>query len=868
MALTVRYSPDFTGDCYQSISSGECLLGYTSLANAGLLEFLELRLGLPSESPTENARVIKYSKALSMNVAGSFYEDSFKLDPLGTAATILGWRDTLLMAGWDAFHSWTTPRLEALSVIERTFDSGSCPGASDRWLKVLLALSAGNPFSVGDKIEVHAPKEIIPKVISDCLDALGTVVDWSPGIIRNKKLDISGKNASIMTFPEYSDALEWVSGQTFAPGTAIINRDGMRLNAVLRRHQLPQVSGRLDNSNPGTPQIFILGLSLLTDPLNAHNLLSYLQLPKMPLPPNLARELARALLRDNGLGETWDAVPEIHMKNLSATEKKEVAYKLDRFLFNMLKSRCADGQVSVEAAKSFCKDVSAWARAYAASHEDSPERPFFGVLASECDDMLILLSGEGELMDAELFNKYIRQIYSPSSLLVDKACLGGLPVVRTEGNIIDSPEHLVWLSCNGDLENGWPYAFLSAPEKTELKNIPEKSVFASAAFVRMVDKLNAAAVVTLCESNYDCGEALREHPAVTLFRKAGVPEQKMASKTWEGPVSSFTPRQDVDMGMDMLGDFRRTESPTSIDKLTEYPFDYYLENVLGLWDASATVLKDENLTIGLVAHLAFKELVEDGHYNMEEISSILNRPENGDNSLFMERVRRAATKVGAPLLLPSSTTLFKSFCGTLRKSLDTLLELLKRNNLTPFKCEEQFDEDLGGELGQVRGSVDFIAKTSTGDLVIIDFKYSTGKAYIEKLREDTSVQLEVYSLAMEKKFGLRVVATGYWLFKVNELHTCCNLLGGPHVIVEQKKVNPDSLRQRMENSMLFRRDEFRSGHFEILEGYEVAGTPYYEAAGDEGLLALPVDGKRNPVKKYVSSSVTITAHEVLKDNLI
>ena len=867
MAHTVRYSPDFTGDCYQNLSSGRCLLGYSVLADAGLLELLELRLGLPSQSPSANARAIEYRKALSKHVAGSFYEDSFRRDPLGTAATILGWRDTLLMAGWDPALPWTSPRLAALSVIERDFASTTCPGAADRWLKVLSALSSGIPFGKGDRVEVHAPREVLPKVIADCLDALGTVVDWNPGKASGGKLDISGRPVRIVSFTEYADALEWASEQTFAPGTAIINRDGMRLNAVLRRHQMPQLSAWLDGSNPGIPQIFKLGLSLLVDPLNAHNLLSYLQLPVTPLPSALARKLAQALLRDNGLGETWDAAPGKFMKDLSDDEKKDTADRLYRFLFSMLDARRSDGQVSVTAAESFCREVSAWARGCAAADEELPEHPFFGVLASECEDMLTLLSEEGALMDAELFDKYIRQIYSPSSLRVDKVCLGGLPVVRTEGSIIDAPEHLVWLSCNGDLANAWPYAFLSAQEKTELKNIPEKSVFASAVFARMVDRLNAAAEVTLCESSYDRGEALREHPAVTLFRKAGAPERRIDPKAWNGPVSSFTPRLDIDMSMDMLGTFSRTESPTSIEKLTEYPFDYYLEDFLGLRDASAAALKDESLTLGLVAHLVFRELVEDGHFDMAEITAILNRPADGEDDPFIDRVRRAATKVGAPLLLPSSTTLFRSFCATLRKSMDVLLDVLKRNGLTPFRCEEPFDVDLGGELGKVRGSVDFIAKTAAGDLVIIDFKYSTGRYYIEKLREDTSVQLEVYSLAMEKKYGLRVAATGYWLFKLNELHTCSSLLAGPHVIVEPKKANPVPLRQRIEKSMLFRRDEFRSGHFEILEGYEVMGTPYYGATDTMGLLALPVEGKNKPVKKYVLSSTTKTAHEVLKDNL-
>jgi len=876
MALNIKYSPGFTGECYQQLPSGRSLVGSTAVSDGGLLEILELRLGLPSRSPEGKRRAIEYRKALDRQRKGSFYEESFSRDPLGTASTMLGWRDILLLAGWDPGKTWGQTRLKTISALERDFDSASYPGMSDRWLKVLSAVRSGNPFSAGDRIEVFRQASMLPKVIASVLELLGDTVDWSKGEVSGTALDIKDKIASgkaeILSFDEYSDALEWAC--TLAPetGEAIVNRDGMRLNAALRRNRLPQLSARMENGNPGIPQIFKLGLSLLMEPLNAHNLLGYLQLPVMPLPSGLARMLSRALLRDNGLGDTWEKAVGEYEKNLDDNGRKDVEKKLKKYLYSLLDARRADGQVSVDAARDFCRNICDWARGCMAEEEETAEGPFFGVLATECEDMIELLSPEGSTMDGDRFDRYVRQIYAPCSVRVDRAGLSCLPVVESTECFADTPKRIVWLSCNGELGTAWPYGFLTAAETGELNAngtaIPEKADFTRYDFARMVDCLNGADSVTLCRSAYDCGETQKEHPAVTLFKKAGAPVRAMDKKTWGGSVRKFTPIKEIAMGRDMLGGFSRTESPTSTECLASYPFDYYLENVLGLKDQRQTVLKDETLTLGLVAHRVFQELMDDCGKDIGKMQNALKAVSDVGEDPFVGRVRKAATKVGATLLLPSSSILFGSFCGTLKDSLSSLLQVLKNNRLTPFASEEGFEVDLGGELGKMKGSVDFIAENTEGDLVIIDFKYSTGAKYIQKLREDTAVQLELYSLAMENKYpGKKVVATGYWLFKINELHTCSRLLGGTGVVHEEMSVSRIPLRKRIENSMRFRREEFGTGYLEILEECEVDGTSYYSGIEQNDLLPLPVSGKKNPKKFSPYSSGTSTTHEVLKERL-
>lgn len=867
MALKIKYSPGFSGECYQRTMAGISILGLSSVNDSGLLESLELRLGLPSWSPEGMTRAIAYRKALTGRKDQAFYSDSFNRDSLGTSASLLDLRDTLLMAGWDPSKDWKSDRLRTLSILEKAFDSRALPGEADRWRIVLSTLrECGNPFHTGDIIEVHKSKEVLPQVIVNVLELLGETVDWTPGKTDDISLNLTGKDASILSFVEYSDALEWIAGNGEKSGTVIINDDGMRLNAVLRRHGKAPVAANMESGNPGTPQIFKLGLSLLIEPVNIHNLLAYLQLPISPLPAGLARMLSRKLINANGLDEGMEKAIEDYSKSLPENDKKKLSENYNKYLGFLLNARRGDGKVSLSAARAYCKNIAEWATTRAVLSGDKPEQAFFQVLVAECTDMINLLAEEEEVMDTEQFDRFVRQLSRPYSGKLESDQLGSLHTVRSLGNIIDQPDNIIWLSCNGDLGNRWPYESLNASEIKELRNngiiVPDKSVYAGNDFREMVNRLNSAKSITLCRSCYDKGEAMKEHPAVTLFRKAGVAETAMQSKTWSGPVTHFTKSRDYSVQKDLLGDFSRSESVSSIEKLIQYPFDYYLEYVLGFKDASSNTFKDETPTQGTVAHLVFKELAEESDMNLDNMERLINTEDKEGNDGFGSRVRRAATKAGATLLSPSNSINFTSFCGTLKESIRALIKVLRDNRLKPFACEKAFDVELGDTLGRTKGSVDFIAETLEGELVIIDFKYSKGKNYIDKLREESSIQLEIYTRAMRQTYPeKKVIATGYWFFKTNELHTCSTFLTGENVVIEPVTGNKKPLIERIEELVQFRKNEMKNGYLEIYENENISDTNCYTMHGDTGLLHYK--GNREPKKEPPFTPT----HSVLKDDL-
>ena len=69
--------------------------------STGLLRDLELRLALSGAISPRSVRVPRYAAQIAaLGDAGAFYAASFATDALGTADTLLAWRDALVEAGW------------------------------------------------------------------------------------------------------------------------------------------------------------------------------------------------------------------------------------------------------------------------------------------------------------------------------------------------------------------------------------------------------------------------------------------------------------------------------------------------------------------------------------------------------------------------------------------------------------------------------------------------------------------------------------------------------------------------------------------------------------------------------------------------
>ncbi len=88
-----------SGDGMRPIGSATATVG-----PLGLLNILETQLGLVRERPSQSERIVQYRDCLERcDRADRFFHRTFSTDELGTAATLLEWRDRWHLHGWTGF---------------------------------------------------------------------------------------------------------------------------------------------------------------------------------------------------------------------------------------------------------------------------------------------------------------------------------------------------------------------------------------------------------------------------------------------------------------------------------------------------------------------------------------------------------------------------------------------------------------------------------------------------------------------------------------------------------------------------------------------------------------------------------------------
>lgn len=848
--MKLYYSPYFTGACYRKLPVGQPLFEKI-VGDAGLLEHLELRLGLPGNESDTIDRILAYRKALETVAKDAFYEDAFKKDSLATAKEILRWRDVLVMEGFEADAGYKSSRLRKLAEAEKVFRSANLVGTPERW-KAVLAFAQGR--TPGADIEVCHDIELLPKLVRDTLKAFGVVKGRYDGLgEENLPLDNKSKEISILQFSTVADAYRWAVENNDCE--AVICPDPFQLNAALRNREKPLLDASAGGDSSIT-QLFRLGMSLLERPVNVKNVLEFLRMEVSPIRGNL---LAFALKRDGGLGEEWK----------KALDKSKDRAGIDGYLLSLLEAKIEDGKVSASVVTGWCQAVEGWAP----SVMNKDREPYLKELIGLCRSMRRVIEAENaDQIDFDFIQKAVKTLYVPKPVQVVKAMAGSWNAVDSHRCFIDAPASLLWLPCNGGLDTSWPYSFMLQDEIKEL-GVMEMPHYVRYDFNLMARQLGQVSKIVLCACDYDGDEAQEEHPAVTLCNPVAEKIDKRAAG--DSTLSIFAPLGTIETGVDLYpmckqkkedGTEEEVEislSASSIETLIGYPFDFVMDKKLGFRDLSSLRMSDLTPTQGTVAHYVFERMLKDSGGKIEKMREMLK------SDVFENRVDDAAKEKGAALFQPEHRTLFSHFKETIQKSIGVLLDILEKNGLQPKDSEVKLDEDLAG-LSHITGSVDFYAEK--GDkIIVIDFKYSKGSHYIDKLKKDQSVQLEVYAESLEAKLGKlgkTVVAEAYYFFPINQLYTDSKLFQGTGVKHIKKNGNLPKLSTRIRKSVDRRREEIKKGKLEIEEGTPVTQIDYHVAFEDKKEL-IDIPSKKDEItKEYVKEYAPFadpTRYPILKN---
>jgi ATP-dependent helicase/nuclease subunit B len=318
---------------HSDLAPGQGALGRPTWASGALLQNLELRLGLPRAEMDDTVRLQRWSRRLRTVCESRtcFYSSSYALDPIGTAKTLLEWRDALVLAGWDGNRIANGgERLDTLAELET---SGSptelASGFPDRLQRVTVELE-GAGVRLFDALELAEERSVWPLLWQRAfvlLERYGTPVRAAPAppfcanvdsdlgrvqaLLRGERTTspspLVGDGSLLVLGAETS----WELGQAAAallrawrPASAIVVRGGdvAALQAGFAAQGLP--SQGLASTSQCRPalQVLPLALELAFEPRDPCRVLELLTLPEGPFQGPVGRELARALAEMPGMG--------------------------------------------------------------------------------------------------------------------------------------------------------------------------------------------------------------------------------------------------------------------------------------------------------------------------------------------------------------------------------------------------------------------------------------------------------------------------------------------------------------------------------------------------------------------------------------
>jgi hypothetical protein len=319
-----------------SIDSGagahfSAAVGRSALGPLGLLNVLETHLGLLRAPVSQSERVVQMRQCLrAAMTAPRFFARSFEADELGSAATLLGWRDMWFEHGWSGTlaagaGASAGSRLADMVAVEALASSAVAPGLGQRLADVANALQHRRPQI--ERIELLDPLADFPLAWRRVLHHL-PVVDASmvepagrSGTMLRDLQDAlcharDGERASrlawrgdgtlrVVRAETVLGAAQWQAMQMrqgHASQVVVAPSGGSLLDAALAAADRPRLGLAGASTLRPALQLVPLAMQLLWAPLDFSALLQFLTHPLHPIHPMARRRIAERLADAPGIG--------------------------------------------------------------------------------------------------------------------------------------------------------------------------------------------------------------------------------------------------------------------------------------------------------------------------------------------------------------------------------------------------------------------------------------------------------------------------------------------------------------------------------------------------------------------------------------
>lgn len=852
--MTILFHPCYDTRCrLDSVRRGQALLDTLTLGPLGLLQQLELRLGLTAATTSNLLRTVDYVKLLRDYFPAhpdSPFVCSFETDEFNVAAELLRWRDLLRLAGWKASMRGISKRIDLLSSLEPNFAS---PALGDRWQAVLEELPKHRLTDW--TLELHAPKQLLFPLYERLLDQLERSGVRIREAVQQAARPEQVRRIRVRDFEEAFRGIPTLDPKQWT----LICSHGKLLNNVLRLNGCPTTESSIRENDSSVVQLFEAGFSLFIHPseevpeaVDIYRLLNYLQARPNPIPARLNLALQRLLTSEAGIDpERWQTTVD---EALTADEtddeaRNRIRRRLDALL-NPFFEAVSPRAIPLDRLKMYARSLRGWAlQRSLLGDEASGALP---QLAEMCDVMLALLdSYSEETIDGRLLQGWISSIRIDASIRNTEAQVGSFDVVEHPAALVDPVDWAVWVDCVEMPDLHYDFEFLGPDERKGLERQgvrvwtrTEEMRVELELIRRGVGQVRRELILITPES--DRGTRLEEHPIVDDLRGEKLEPFPVETDTVPvelPPLCRKVPEFRITAGKIAP---RETESATSLELLIQRPFDYVMQYAARLRPGGVRELDELNLIEGRVAHRTLELIVRQTAGDRNAMAGILVRREDFDRH-FLEAVREC----GLGLLLARHAIERKALQERLHNALSALMQILPRYDLRVEGVEQEASApllDVGKPLLTVR--VDLLLRNRAGNPVIFDLKWSRSeKRYEALIREGHDLQLRVYDYAMSCNLGRPVAATGYFLLKRGQL-LGANLpaLQGYVKQVNAPRTTAEAL-ARIRAGYERRYQEFREGLIEEGEGLPVGELPYARTDNLELLWPLLTEKNAGIIKQ-------------------
>lgn len=757
---------------------------------AGLVRLVETTLGLGAPLvPAVRRLALWRAKLAASDGPDRFWHRSFATDPFATARLLLGWRDSLVEAGWDPVAlADPPPRLADLAAAE-AIQPVLPPGPADRMRRALALLRDDPPPepAVG-LIRVLDERGSLPpglRALLAALEATGTRIVEEPapaspalgdlgvaqGMLRGLR-EAPVKNDGSFTLLEAETetaAADLVADRLRAEAhkedaVVLATRPTAMLDAALRRRHLPRLGISLTSPLRGILQALPLGLATRWAPFDARRMLEFLQLPRCPVPREVRRALIDCLPETpgrggvawreaiaNGLRERDERLAreepnDTRRDALRATAEKAVVTWLDGELADPDQGMPTDDLLRL------CAALGRWASGLAAQGE-----PLAADLAGHSGALAEAARETGlarlPRIDVERMLDAVLDDGAHDPALAEEASPWGS--ATAPGAMWGRPRMLVWWGFDAPpLRGPSPWR---AEERDALAaagclpwDATDALCAASAAWRRPILGTRETVLLVAIRGAdveahplaHELAPLLEPNPAL---RPRAETLTTMASPVLAGvtlPRAPATPAalpaaRPVRHLRTPISVQRKTDSATALESLLGCPFAWVMQYRARLREGRFAEIAQDRRLIGLLGHRLARELLSPG----------TPPPPNELAHQAAARLPSLIEETAAPLLQTGAAAERARVLDALPRALEQIGMLLRDGGLEVVEAEATRSlSDLLGPGEALNGDVDLLLRDAKGRPALLDLKWSRSlRSYRQRVRDGRAVQLAAYA---------------------------------------------------------------------------------------------------------------------------